>query len=126
MPTRSPHALIQNSLLAEALANAQIGALLIDPSGRYVAANDYACTLTGYSADEILAVSVGELNPASGLAAQFEQVVAGIREIGHATIERKDGTPLSITYRASRTRVGGVEYVIALVWKRDQRTSSAM
>jgi PAS domain S-box-containing protein len=114
---RTPHGLIQDSLLGEVLANADLAALVIDPSGRYVAANAEACALTGYSQEEILSVHVGGLNPDTDLPQQFGEVAARRRHEGEATITHKDGDPVHIGYRAVRTTVAGVPYVLALVWR---------
>ena len=40
----------------------RVGILAADDSGRYIAANDAVCTLTGYSQDELLDMSIWDLS----------------------------------------------------------------
>lgn len=42
---------------------ARISILAADDSGRYIAANDAVCNLTGYSQDELLGMSIWDLSP---------------------------------------------------------------
>ena len=119
MGTRTARGLIQDSLLGDALAHAEVGAFVIDPTGHYVAANAEACAITGYTQDDIHGIRVGELNPESDLAEQFDEVAARRRDEGRVEIERKDGERILVGYRVVRTTVAGVPYVLALVWRVD-------
>jgi PAS domain S-box-containing protein len=108
-------AIVQSTLLAELLDAAEIGVLAVD-SGRYVAANAYACALTGYEREELIGRRVGELNPLSDLPQQFAEVTAGARTGGELVIRRKDGSELPIAYRAVRTRLAGMQLLLGVFW----------
>ena len=108
-------AVVQSTLLGELLENARIGALAVD-EGRYVAANEYACELFGYERGELIGKRVGELHPLSDLPEQFVEIQQGRRTGGELRLERKDGTPVDITYRAVRTTLAGMSIIIGLFW----------
>jgi PAS domain S-box-containing protein len=60
-------AMAMRDLARHAIADLQrcprIAILAADDSGRYIAANDAACDLTGYSQDEMLDMSIWDLSP---------------------------------------------------------------
>ena len=95
----------QNAVLANALNRSHEGAYLVDASGRFLYVNDEACHSLGYSREELLAMSVPDIDP------EFprERVVAALRRTldqGPLTFEtfhkRKDGrvVPVEITLSA--------------------------
>jgi PAS domain S-box-containing protein len=106
-------ALVQTTLLGELLENAQIGALAIE-SGRYVAANRYACELTGYERTEPIGRRVGELDPFSGPSRPFREVHTGRREASTITLRRKDGRELGVLCFAVETMLSGLPLVLTL------------
>jgi PAS domain S-box-containing protein len=106
---------VQSTLLGDLLVSARIGALAID-DGRYVAANDFACELTGYARDDLIGKRVGELNPLSELPRQFEQVRRGERVSGEVTIRRNTGEELRIAYRAVEATLAGMTVTLGLFW----------
>ena len=111
---------VQSTMLGELLENAQIGALAVDDAGRYVAVNQHACELVGYTREELLGRRVGDLNPQTDLAAQVAQVIAGERDEGEVTIRRKDGGELPIRYRAARTTLARMPFTVAFFWAADR------
>ena len=52
---------VQETLLGEALEHAPIAAIVLDETGRYLAANRMACRLTGYAREELLDAGVRAL-----------------------------------------------------------------
>ncbi|MDX6477259.1 MAG: hypothetical protein QOH95_2770, partial [Gaiellaceae bacterium] len=101
------NALVQSTLLGELLDNAKIGALAIE-SGHYVAANGYACELTGYARADLIGRRVGELDPFSSLPGQFAEDPNRPRGAGVLTIRRKDGEELKVDYWAVDTMLSGL------------------
>jgi PAS domain S-box-containing protein len=114
-PSGLAHPAVQATILNELLDSATIGILAVD-EGRYVAANRYACELTGYDREELVGRRVGELNPQSGLPEQFLQVLDGSRDSGEIVIRRKDGTEVRICYRAVPTRLAGMRLYLGIFW----------
>ncbi|MGO9359632.1 MAG: PAS domain S-box protein, partial [Xanthobacteraceae bacterium] len=95
----------QNAVLANALNRSHEGAYLVDASGRFLYVNDEACHSLGYSREELLAMSVPDIDP------EFprERIVAALRRTldeGPLTFETfhksKDGRlfPVEITLSA--------------------------
>ena len=107
---------VQSTMLGELFENAQIGAIAVDDAGRYVAVNQYACELVGYTREELLGRRVGDLNPETDLTRQVAQVLAGERDEGEVTIRRKDGGALHVRYRAARTTLARMPFAVAFFW----------
>lgn len=97
--------------LQESLEELDVTALAADNTGRYVAANNHATTLTGYPRDELLQMSVKDLTPALGqdqagdLWGQFIQTGA---QSGDFVLERRDGSPVNVHYAAYASVAPGV------------------
>lgn len=108
---------LQRALLGEALDQAGFAAFVFEDDANYVAVNDAACRLTGYTREELLEL------PVHALSAQPERTIrnlkrvsSGEREGGTAKIRRKDGTVVDVRYRASRTTIAGMPFLIAFYW----------
>jgi PAS domain-containing protein len=95
------HALVQSTLLGELLEHAMVGALAAD-SGRYIAANEFACRLTGYERSELIGRPVGELCRQRG---------SGVIALGC-----KRGDPIEVSYRAVEAELAGIPVTLSLFW----------
>ncbi|MGH3084038.1 MAG: PAS domain S-box protein [Gaiellaceae bacterium] len=111
---------VQETLLGEALEHAPIGAIVLDETGRYLAANRAACRLTGCTREELL-----ELGP-SDFAAEPEKVPAKLEEMasgrlmhGSTQMRRRDGSLIPVEYRVGATRSGGLPYFVLVFWEKD-------
>lgn len=86
-------------------------ALAADNTGRYVAANEKASELTGYSRTELLRMTVRDLTPlvrqdaAADLWSRFIQIGS---QTGEYVLQRKGGTPLGVRYDAYASVAPGV------------------
>jgi PAS domain S-box-containing protein len=69
--------------------------LTADDTGRYIAANDAVCNLTGYSQEELLCMSIWDLSP--------ELDVKTIRRAGGSTASISCGEQL-----VNRSKSGGI------------------
>jgi PAS domain-containing protein len=95
------NALVQSTLLGQLIEHADVGALASD-SGRYIAANTYACTLTGYPRAELIGRPVDELCRRSG---------GGVMSLGC-----KDGLSIEVGYRVVSATLAGLPVVLSLFW----------
>jgi PAS domain-containing protein len=95
------NALVQSTLLGELLEHANVGALAAD-SGRYIAANEYACELTGYERSELIGRPVGDLSLQRGS--------------GVTALRCKDGAEIEVRYRAVEATLSGLPVMLGLFW----------
>jgi PAS domain S-box-containing protein len=97
--------------LQDALEGLGVSALAADNSGRYIAVNERASTLTGYSRGELLAMSVKDLTPAMAQDATgrlWSRFIEAGAQAGDYVLERKDGAPVSVHYAAYASVAPGV------------------
>jgi PAS domain S-box-containing protein len=91
--------------------------LVADDRGRYVAANESACRLLGYSREELLQLSVWDLTPdpheVEGLILWKEFIEVGV-QAGVYWLARKDGSLVEVAYQA-RANVTPGRHVSRLV-----------
>lgn len=95
------NALVQSTLLGQLIEHAEVGALAAD-SGRCIAANTYACKLTGYERAELIGRPVD----------QFCQGRGG----GVVSIGRKDGGAIEVGYQVVNATLAGLPVVLSLFW----------
>jgi PAS domain S-box-containing protein len=110
---------VQETLLGEALEHAPVGALVLDETGRYLAANRMACRLTGYAREELLDKTPAQLDtdPAT-IPARLEEMSSGQLEHGTTRIRRKDGQAVDVEFRVGATRSGGLPHFVLVFWPR--------
>jgi PAS domain-containing protein len=95
------NALVQSTLLGELLEHANVGVLAAD-SGRYIAANEYACELTGYDRAELIGRPVDELCQKRG---------SGVIALGC-----KDGAAIDVSYQVVDAELSGISVKLGLFW----------
>ena len=107
-------------LLGEALDTAALAVFVFEDDQHYVAVNDAASELSGYTREELLGLPVRDLaaDPEQTLR-NLKQVAAGERQRGQAGLRRKDGSVVEVEYRAARATIAGVPFMIAVYWKAD-------
>ena len=107
---------ITESSIASALASPD-ATLVADDQGRYVAANDAACRLLGYTREELLRLSVWDLTPdpheVEGLILWKDFIELGV-QAGVYWLARKDGSMVEVAYQA-RANVAPRRHVSRLV-----------
>lgn len=112
---------LQETLLGEALEHAPVGALVLDETGRYLAANRTACKLTGYERRELLSLTPADLaaEPAA-VPARLHEMATGELEYGSTCIRCKSGEVVTVDYRVGATRSGGLPYFVLVFWERPE------
>lgn len=108
--------LIQASLLGEAIDHGPVAVFVADERGRYVAVNQPAMELLGYSREELLALKVSDVARGAAAKAAFAKLRKTRAQAGRATFSRKDGSTVEVEYRAGVTRMAQMEVWITLAW----------
>jgi PAS domain S-box-containing protein len=114
---RNPEELVNQTLVGEAWVNASLPMLVVDDDGHYVATNQSACELTGYTHAELLALRAG-LDLAGDEASRgiYRALERDQRMQGKKLVRRKDGTLVRCRYWGVRTSVGKMHYFILMLW----------
>src|SRR5829696_1124260 len=113
--------LLHETLLGEAAASAAVIFLLSGDDLRYVAANDAACTLLGYTRDELLELSMTDVVriDAERLRHESGAVLDGATRHGTWHVRRKDGAELDVGFVSFRGATGAVRQVVTVAWPLD-------
>ena len=109
---------IHGTLLGEAALTAEVATLLADEDGRYVAVNDEAIRLTGYTRSELTKGWMGFLAADERSKTIFRDVSRGRRLQGRKLIRRLDGELVPCRYWAIPAHVTGIQYFLLLLWPR--------
>jgi PAS domain S-box-containing protein len=108
--------LIQASLLGEAIDHGPVAVFVADDDLRYIAVNEFACSLLGYSREELLGLRVTDVAKNAETQAEYADFVAHRARDGQTCLLRKDGSEVAIAYRASETTVAGMRFYVAIGW----------
>jgi PAS domain S-box-containing protein len=106
--------LIQASLLGEAVENGPAAVFVTDDEGHYVAVNHAACSLLGYSREELLAMRLAEVARDDEEAAEWSALTTSGTRLGTSVLTCKDGTTVIFTYVAGATVVAGMSVFVAV------------
>jgi PAS domain S-box-containing protein len=108
--------LIQESLIGEAIDHGPVAVFVAGDDMQYLAVNEYAAELLGYTREELLELRVSDIARGPGVAERFEEVVAHRRHDGEETLTHKDGTEIAVRYVTKETTVAGLTVFVAVMW----------
>ena len=108
--------LVQASLLGDAVDLAPALVLVADDEMRFVAVNQTACEVLGYTREELLALDVTAVSANPEAANEYAQMMAEGTRHGEARVRAKDGTVHSMRYRAGETTVAGMRFYVAILF----------
>jgi PAS domain S-box-containing protein len=114
-------AVLHSTLLGDAMQNVSVAALVADERGQYIAVNEAACVLTGYSRNDLTRFRAGELAADDPSRQIYENVMQGRRLRGRKQVRRKDGSVVDCHYWAMPTTVATLPYFVLLLWLRRSR-----
>jgi PAS domain S-box-containing protein len=117
---------LHGTLFGEAVVNAEVAALLADERGFYIAVNEQACVLTGYTRDELTAFRAGELSANEESRRIYEEMLGADRLRGRKQVKCRDGSVVDCCYWGIRTKVARLSYVLLLLWQSSSASGSAM
>jgi len=119
MSTAVAHDLVQKSLIGEALDSGPAAVFVADDDGKYLAVNACACELLGYDREELLALRVSDVAVNDGAADDYETLIRRGTKHGLTSLRCKDGSEISMHFRAGETTVGGMLLYIGICWPAD-------
>ena len=111
--------LVQAGLLGEAIDRAPDAVLVADESMRYLAVNQAACSLLGYTREELLALRTTDVATYPGATEDYDEMIANRHKTGVAMLRAKDGREIAARYRAHETKLAGMTVYVAIVWPLD-------
>lgn len=108
--------LVLRTLLLEAIEAAHMAICVYDEKGRYVTVNDCACSILGYTREELLKHDVADFTEGG-----IDRTVLMSNEWreGVRVVTRKDGSEVPVAFVVSPTRVGHLPYFVAVWWTLD-------
>jgi PAS domain S-box-containing protein len=110
--------LMQETLIGEAAATGSAAVILSDDDLRYVAANDAACDLLGYSRLELLALDVSDvvLAERDWIRHASRAVIDGATQHGTTRVRCKDGSEVDVAYVSFRGSISALQQIVTVTW----------
>lgn len=110
-------AVLHAALLGDAMQYAAVATLVADEQGQYIAVNEAACELTGYSRRTLTRFRAGELAADEPSSRIFEHVMRGRKLRGTKLVRRRDGSVVDCRYWGMRTTVATLPSFVLLLWR---------
>jgi len=107
-------ALIQTALVGEAVDAGPALVFVADEEMRYVAVNRCAAETLGYTREELLQLRVTDVARETGSPAEYDELLARGSRTGVAILTTKDGRELTFEYRATQTKVAGLDMFVSV------------
>jgi PAS domain S-box-containing protein len=105
--------LVQQTLLGEVVENMGLALIAWNEVGEYLAANQEACRLTGYTRKQLLGLRFGVLTGAS--AQELAEAVSRAGELrGRSMLTRADATTVEVEWIAVRSQVAKLPAIASL------------
>lgn len=108
--------LVLETLLLEAIESARMAICVYDDAGRYVTVNECACTILGYTRDELLSHDVADFT-AGGI--DRKVLLSNEHREGVRLVTRRDGSKVPCAFVVTPTRVSHLPYFVAVWWTLD-------
>ena len=106
--------LVQASLVGEAIDRGPVAVFVADEEMRYVAVNEFACELLGYSREELLGLRVTDVARGEETSGRYARLVQAKGQTGRTVLARKDGSAVELDYFAQATTVAGMPFYVCV------------
>jgi PAS domain S-box-containing protein len=106
--------LIQASLLGEAIEHGPAAVFLADEHGAYVAVNQAACSMLGYTREELLGLRVADVDRSREANEEPSELRQPGTSTGTSTLTCKDGSTVEFAYVGGITRVAGMPLYVSI------------
>lgn len=110
-------ALIDTVLVGEALEHGPVAVFVFDEEGRYLAVNGMACSLLGYTRDDLLSRRIGELSvltPGEAVQSYLAAMEAGTEAT--TDVRHANGSIVRLHFRAGAAKVAGMPVFVGVAW----------
>jgi PAS domain S-box-containing protein len=107
-------ALIQASLLGDAIEHGPVAVFVADEHGKYVAVNSAACSMLGYTREELLAMRVVDVARYSEAPDEWSEMRQAGTRVGTSALTCKDGATVEFSYVAGATTVAGMPLFVSI------------
>jgi len=112
---RRAQPILQQTLLGEASAGSDALMFVFTAEGDTVAVNDAAAAATGWSREELLELPADLIASNPDFAADGRRAVGARGTLfGSGGIRTKSGEIVPVTFIASRTKIGGIEFILVI------------
>jgi PAS domain S-box-containing protein len=111
---------VQQLLLAEALDTAPLLVFVADEQMRYVAVNQTACDVLGYTRSELLRLRVTDVAAAPEAGGLYDAMLRTRRQEGSTPIRARDGRLIPFFYNARSATVAGMHYFVSVGFVEEQ------
>jgi PAS domain S-box-containing protein len=105
---------IQQLLLYDAVDAGPALVFVADDQMQFLAVNQTACELLGYTREEMLSQRVTDVVEDIDAPERYEAMRQTGQAYGEASLRSKDGRLISLTYRASEVQVAGLPYYVSV------------
>jgi len=106
--------IIQTGLIGEALDPGPALIFIADDEMKYVVVNQLAADVLGYTREELLGMRVTDVVRSPTAADDYEQMMTRGELTGSAVLTCKDGSEVTLHYRAGRTRIAQLEFFVSV------------
>jgi PAS domain S-box-containing protein len=106
--------LIQASLLGEAIENGPVAVFVADEYAKYVAVNQAACVMLGYTREELLGLRVTDVARYGEASEEWDDMSQTGSRAGISRLSCKDGTIVEFRYVAGATVVAGMPVYVSI------------
>jgi PAS domain S-box-containing protein len=105
---------IQQLLLYDAIDTSPALVFVADDEMRYLAVNNTACSVLGYSREELLSLRVTDIVVSVEAPALYRRMMDEKSQQGDVELLTKDGAQLPFIYEAAEVEVAGTQYWISI------------
>ena len=123
VPDSEAHSLVLQTLLLEAIETAHMAICVYDDHGRYVTVNDCACSILGYTREELLKHDVADFTE-GGIDRQL--LLSNEWREGVRLVTRSDKSKVPVAFVVAPTRVGHLPYFVSVWWTLDPEDPRAV
>lgn len=115
MTELTPEDFVRSALIGEALERAGYVVLVADETMQFLTASDGACSLLGYTREELARMRVPQIVFEPDAPERYAEMIEAQEQVGQVTLVCKAGSRVAAAYKAAETRVGELTYYVSVL-----------